>query len=497
MAEQANLRAYRSVKNLISESNSRFISSFGNWEITNGTATIEASDIIDPYYRSVRVAPLVESMPVEFTLRGVLLEEIYNGSALQFHARVKSFSSCVTDVILTRNDGFSVKTSNITNLSLWNVVRSATLPTPNDTERVLVDITVSVCQHRMRDVLFTVPFLYLANGMFTNRFLFESFLKMPFYMRELDSEQEENYGLPSWPLARFMDLPTGIVGRIIQEYWAFKYLDIAEGKDPNNPGTLSELVDEDVARERFLLWLAQFVGAILKVPPKNPTVWGRLPQNWLEMQQEIDPTVNAVYIPESLERSGGVVTAVLAAESQENNSAVGSWVSVRGSSALGLSFDGGFRVIYSEGNELRWMQDGPDENAATLGTITALDSEWIEVENYDRLRTDLQDILRWQVKFAYNGINGGTLEALENSVKRELTGDKFVNIRYRVQNNPWFIIVETKQTETPTGVTNEMLLDPQEVSGEVGGLSSPTINAYIRGVKPIGYDIQHVILLDQ
>lgn len=474
------------MKNILGDADSLFLSSTGSWSVTNGEPVVDASETVTDFSRSLLVKPLVANQPVNFTIQGVTIPITSNGTDLHFHAKVKSLSTCFTTITVARNDGTSFTQNNRTAISRWSVVRSPVVKTPNTLERITFTITVSVCEHKGENVYFALPFFHYAYAFANNQFLMECFYKLPYYMRELDWEHGENYGLPDWPLTRFMDLPTGIVGRVVDDYWAFKYVDVEEGRDPNNPETLSELVDANRSRPEFLLWLAQFLGVTVDSPQASPTVWARLPDIWYLMQQEIDPANNNTYVPVTLVREAGIVTAVVG----ENFTLPNTWISVRGTSATALSFDGGFKIIEASESALRWEQEGPDETATVLGTIIALDSEWVEIENYDRVRANLTDFLRWQVQFAYNGINGGTQKALIDSIRRELKGEKTANIVYKYQGSPWKILVVTKEDETPldispSGDPTEELPDEQK--------SSAIIQAYIRNVKPIGYQVTHIV----
>ena len=88
-----------------------------------------------------------------------------------------------------------------------------------------------------------------------------------------------------------------------------------------------------------------------------------------------------------------------------------------------------------------------DDDAAGFESV-----EWTELEQYDTSNVGNEAFLRWQVKYAYYGYAAGTRQAIEESIKRVLTGDK--TLAYDI-TDPWEITLQTLQSETPdsSGVT--------------------------------------------
>lgn len=104
-------------------------------------------------------------------------------------------------------------------------------------------------------------------------------------------------------------------------------------------------------------------------------------------------------------------------------------------------------------------------------------ASWTEIESFDDSESNDYDYWRWQVKTAVSGLRGGTQDALAESVKRVLRGDKEVRIVRQVGGDPWQIRVETLVKETP-GVVS------------VGQSSSQVMKALSR-VIPAGYGVEH------
>lgn len=79
--------------------------------------------------------------------------------------------------------------------------------------------------------------------------------------------------------------------------------------------------------------------------------------------------------------------------------------------------------------------------------------EWASLEDFNIEPAGLDEFLRWQIKYGFYGYAAGTREALEQSVKRVLTGNK--TIGYTVTSVPWEITIATLASETPdsAGVT--------------------------------------------
>lgn len=456
----------------INPSNSLFRETFGTWTFTNASVELEANEIVSRNYGSLLITPVSAGSPVVLSLSGIASKIEDAGDTFQFHCRVKSSTGLTVTVSTSESEGGSSVRETDTATNLWNICRSERVVIPDVGETVLISVEISVDGHNGSPFYFTMPFLFASFAIFRDPFMSEVFLNLPEFLREADLEHAEIHDLPDYPLARVIELTTPLAGDAVRDFYFFEYLDVAGGKIEGDTETLSTLVDPDGANLEYLPWLSQFAGVILDNPAEGTTPWGNLPTTWTEMQESIDPSANPVFTPTSMVRATNEVTADIGVHSIQ----VGEWIEVEGSTATTDSFNGGFEVIAVGGTDITWAQTGADESALTYGTITLLDTEWEEIEAYDPSLGGLEDYLRWQVKYAYNGINAGTRQALVDSVSRELTGDKVVTVTYRYLDDPWQVLVRTKTSETPGGST---------------GSSSLVIENYIRKVKPAGYKVIH------
>jgi hypothetical protein len=461
----------RQTVNLISDINSKFRSNFGFWQIENAFIRLEKNDVIASGYNSLRLIPQASDQPVVLFLDDIQVDQINATDTLQFHFRQKSISTCVTTIILRNSNGEEISTDSRTNLDLWTIVRSDLFLVPDIGGNLTVSIEIRICGHNGQEVLFSVPFLYASGSIFRNLYARQVFNTLPNVIRQADVDHLEQHGKPDYPLLRVIELVSGDAGESFRNFYEFYYLDNEEGKDENDPSTKSKLVDPDVVKLEYMAWLAQFAGVIFDNPTLGSTPWGNLPQDWDAMQTEIDPNPNPEYTPSSLTRTDNIVTATIGSHIVEENQ----WISVTGTQGS-TTFDGGYQIISVEEESISWAQDGPDETASVTGNVLLLDTEWFEIEAFNPDLSSLDSYLRWQIKYAYNGVNAGTKEALINSVKRELTDTRTVTVNYRYEGNPWRVLVRTKTSETPDGVN---------------GQPSSTILNYIAKVKPAGFQIIH------
>jgi hypothetical protein len=108
--------------------------------------------------------------------------------------------------------------------------------------------------------------------------------------------------------------------------------------------------------------------------------------------------------------------------------------------------------------------------------------QWEEIEDFNPFPGQLTDYIRWQVDSAYFGLRGGTPLAIMESAQQVLKGNKVVRITKHVQGDPWAMVLETLDSETPDTT--------------VPGQQS---NAVLRAIKnsiPAGFDVVHVTVAD-
>lgn len=127
----------------------------------------------------------------------------------------------------------------------------------------------------------------------------------------------------------------------------------------------------------------------------------------------------------------------------------------------------------AEWDEWETVPDGGDVGS---------DASWAEIEGFRPTVSGLSELLRWQIQTAYFGLRGGTLEAVVESVKKVLTGDKYTNVVYHPGGDPWAVKVQTKQSETP---------DEPDI-----GESSASVTEIVANAVPAGYEFIHETIAD-
>lgn len=121
-----------------------------------------------------------------------------------------------------------------------------------------ITLTVNILKNEDEDVYFSSPVLYPQMELFTKSFTLRQIgTLLPQFMVEDDLSTTEPIDMP---LFRFIDVASVGLDSIITETLNSAYVDIIEGRDDNDPDTLSTFVDPRVAEVSNLVWLAKFVG---------------------------------------------------------------------------------------------------------------------------------------------------------------------------------------------------------------------------------------------
>lgn len=92
------------------------------------------------------------------------------------------------------------------------------------------------------------------------------------------------------------------------------------------------------------------------------------------------------------------------------------------------------------------------------------------------------ELLSWQVDNGYYGINAGTLPAVIDAAKQQLTGEKSVVVEYDYETTPWVINLSSEWYET-YGSTGE----------EDVGSSSKLVLGAIEYARPLGVKVNHTM----
>lgn len=118
-------------------------------------------------------------------------------------------------------------------------------------------------------------------------------------------------------------------------------------------------------------------------------------------------------------------------------------------------------------------------NAADSNTDSIL--TWSELEVYAPNFENVEDYLRWAIKYGFVSINSGTEESMTETIKQFLTDSKTVTVDKFPGSGPYTIKVSTILSETPDAV------------GGVGGTSEAVLKA-INVSKPLGIYVEHEIV---
>lgn len=452
--------------NLIPEEDHSFATSIGSWTSTNSTLAIEYDDTFYSNYNSLRVTP-TDYSDIVLTFDPVTTRSIDALDNLDFHFRIKTQVDAVVTVGLDLSGEDSTSRASATAGNVWRVVRSQPIDIPQTAETYDVTATITVSQHGGLPFLISVPVAMPEFGFTNNRFVRECVPLMPSVFNDFDLGQS----FPTFPMYRFMDLGLTAAGVGYGQLSHFRYRDVSNGRDTTDEDTLSALVDPSVCEARFLPWLSQFTGTQYVDPTIRTTPWANLPANWLELMEDIDPTPQINFNIISISRTSGVVSAVL--DGDVTPFTAGNFVIVSNSG----TFSGQYEITSQNigTSTLEWLQAGSDETDS-VGEVGLIDQSWIEIEAFRIDITNRIEFLRWQVINQFYGIKAGTLEALEQTVKFYLTGNKTVTIYPKHQGVPFLIKVFTKTSETPGGIDGE---------------SSQEIIDALAFAKPAGFKIEH------
>lgn len=106
--------------------------------------------------------------------------------------------------------------------------------------------------------------------------------------------------------------------------------------------------------------------------------------------------------------------------------------------------------------------------------------QWKLLEAYNPEPSNLLEFLRWQIKYAYTGINAGSRDSVVNAAKWMCIGTKQVNLTCNVATTPFVLAVTTKLSEFSIPDTDYIVGD-----------DSQEIIDILNEVKPLGYTITH------
>ena len=305
------------------------------------------------------------------------------------------------------------------------------------------------------------PVLTNSYGFTQNLFLRETLPYTPRVLLEIDAEQSN----PKFPMARMLELALAYGDRGFRQSQDFKYNDISEGYVSTDISTKSRLVDASAAETKYLPWLAQFVGVALQNTVGGTTPWSALPSNWDDLHTEIDPAPDVTYNIATIDSGGVVVTATPTGISE------GDTVSIAGTS----NFNGQYLVTSVSGTSLT-LEPSVSASLETTGTVTLVDTSWIELESFDLDDSNVEDAQRSLLTTARTGHNAGTKQAIIDVLNQVLLNTKWFSYSVQPTIAPWVISIRTLTSETPNGET---------------GSPSQVVLDELMPVKPMGFTITH------
>jgi hypothetical protein len=473
-------------KNLIDFNDWLLTSDVGGWQITSGNASIEVSNSEKALTflpnRSLEITP-TNNEPVVLSINGIAAGLNDGGDEISFHARVKCLEAISAKVKILRLDSesFSEKFSVLPS-ERWTIVRGRPLEIPVSNKTSFFSIEITFSNHKGEKIFLGLPTAYLEYAFVRNTILRESVRLLPQIFVEIDFEQTD----PTNPMLRLLEIGSAWAGYSEKLRQKFRYLDVETAKSKNLEGFKSGLVEPSVVEESFLPWLAQFTGIFLLGSRTATTAWGSLPSDWLSLMEVDDFTSQDSEIVSISRNSSGLVTAVVSTDN-DLGLEVGDIVLVYGTSEFNVTPDEGGAVLTAVTNNfgtytLQWLDTGPAVSESS-GYVNFL--EWNEIEEFGVATAGLFEYWRWQIETHYNGYKAGTIEAIEESAKYFLTGDKYCKVRTHVDESfswdpRWNIRVETLVNETPGGLS--------------GALSSPVVLDAMSKTKPAGFILNHYIL---
>ena len=443
-----------------------FLTSTGGWSATNSVLSVDFDFKKYTSLNSLKVTPTdYNSIVLSNQEENTSLDEVRD--SIDFHCWVFPLNDCLATVVIALVGGGSSTRSVSLPGGVWSILRGTPMAVPTSSETYPIALSITFSNHGGQTIHMSNPTLYQEFRFTKNRFVQECVPMTPRIFTDLDKQQT----LPSFPMYRMMEIGLANAGAAFHQQEHFRYRDISTGGDPTNAETLSGLVNPEVADVAYLPWLSQFTGTQYIDPTIKTTPWGNLPSTWEDVMQDIDDAVDIVLDVVSLTRTANTVTAVL--DGDVTSFAPGETVRVVGSG----TFNGQF--IISDQNivasTLEWGQGLADETT-TSGTVSLVDQSWIEIESFRLDITNRIEFLRWQVENQYFGMRAGTLEALVETTKFYLTGNKTVNVFSKHQGVPFLIKIFTKTSETPGGIEGE---------------ESAELVQALQAAKPAGFKIVH------
>lgn len=439
---------------------------YGSWSPTNAHLSPEKTFRFRDEYNTLRIEPLVAGTPWTNVLiehEPKIVPNNLAGDKIIFFAFFYMLSNAQVKITVENSNLASTATEYVDIPAFtWTLVRSNELYVPSQTTAITYWATVDIRTSGGTEHFHMAhPVLTNSYGFTQNLFLRELITYAPRFLLETDSEQSA----PQFPMSRFLDIGLAYADRGFRQATSFRYQDISDGYNSADNSTKSYLVNPEVATLEYLPWLAQFVGTKIITSAGGTTPWGNLPTTWEALHTDIDPAADVTYNISAIDVSGVTVTASPVGITE------GDTITVAGTS----NFNGQYLVTSIAGLSLV-LEPAVSAAAEATGTITLVDTSWIELEAFDLLDANIDATRRDLVSTARIGHNAGTNQAIIDAVKPILSGNKTVIIDIDPITSPWVITIYTLTSETPEGLT---------------GSSSADVLSAARASKPMGFSLSH------
>lgn len=390
----------------------------------------------------------------------------FKGDSLQFHSRIYSEKPFTAVIELSTDQGTSSSARTRVTESTWGVCRGGRLEIPDIGAAMTASISITLKEFGPASVHISLPFLYGTSQIFNSAFMFNLYQYLPNVIQQADLNLDN---IPEALLARILEAGLYWADSALTSHYDFEYVDEDLASRLNYTPSESTLVEPAFLDIENAEWLAQFLGFKLQNPAVTATPWGAFSGfSWAAIQSDIDP--NNDYSVTALSRSSNVVTATLGS----HPIVTGDTIFLRNADS---GFNGTFEVTSYTASTISWTQTGSDVTALVGGAVYLPDTEWEELEDFSPDFYDQSTYIRWQLNNAYAGINAGTLQAVKEAAKFNLSDTQIVTITTSYLSSPWNILVTTKTSETPNGVDNQ---------------SNETVLAEINKAKPAGFKLYHI-----